>query len=452
MDVFKMTNFTRLIHIVSQEDEANGADGKTEFYPLRPIQRWLIDTHLQKARSTMMNVGALVRLDPSIDMERLAAALNDLIHSYDIFRCRLAFDPETGEICQRFDGNLARVYVESLSDEAFERRKQEIKEPFEIINRPLYRSYLMKTSSAQYLYIDFYHAIMDGMAIAMLFWRELEKRYKALGSKSVIARKPAVSYAEYILAESRADQEELAKGHAYWRKMLADFDEKKHLPPIDVHDGKNWESNEFETPIESTVTPDYFRGRDYTENTFFLGAAMLALARISGVRESLMSWVHNGRTTMHERRLMGLMLNQLPIRWDFAEGQTVGEFLRGLEAKINEGLQYSKSLDVVYDEGLEDLCASFILQKGAIGRRGTLNFMGTEAVLEEMPDNDISAAENTLDIELNVHPDGTYSLVLDYDASWYSEASMHRFAQTVDEMIAALMDEDRPVMDLIVKQ
>ena len=321
MDVFKMTNFTQLIRIVRQEDEANGEGGKPELYPLRPIQRWLIDTHLQKARSTMMNVGALLRLDPSIDMERLAAALNDVIHSYDIFRCRLVFDSETGEICQRFDGELARVFVESLSDEAFEKRKQEMREPFEIINRPLYRTYLVQTATAQYFYMDFYHAVMDGMAIVMLFWRELDKRYKALGGKNAGVRK-GVSYAEYVLDEARTDPEELEQGRAYWKKMLADFDEKKHLPPIDVHDGKNWESNEFETPLQSDISPDYFRGKAYTENTFFMAAAMLALAKTAGAKESLMSWVHNGRATMHERRLMGLMLNQLPIRWDFAEGQT----------------------------------------------------------------------------------------------------------------------------------
>lgn len=76
-----------------------------------------------------------------------------------------------------------------------------------------------------------------------------------------------------------------------------------------------------------------------------------------------MGWVHNGRVTLSEKRLMGLMLDQFPIRWDFNEDITAAAFLGGLEARVNEGMQYRKSLDMVYGSGLEDECASFILQK-----------------------------------------------------------------------------------------
>ena len=446
MEVFEMTNFSSIIHIVRREDTPS-SESPREFYPLRPIQRWMVDTHFQRAKSTMMNAGALIRLDSSVDMERLAAAVNDLISSYDIFRCRLVFHPETGEICQRFDGEVPRVYVESLSDEAFEKRKRDLKEPYALIDHPLYRIYLIKTSSAQYLYMDFYHAVMDGMAIALIFWRELDKRY-VRGGKDAAARK-APSYAEYILAESGIPPETLEEGHAYWRGMLADFDEKRHLPPADVKGVGAWTKNEFEMPIKNTVDRDFFKGKEFSENTFFMAAAMLALAKSTGAKESVMSWVHNGRMNASERRLMGLMLNQIPIRYDFGERLSAGQFLRELEQKAAEGMRYIKSLDVVYNEGLEDLCASFIMQKGVTGRRGARRLGDTEAVIEEMPENEISAAENTLDIELNAHTDGTYSLVMNYDAGRYSVDAMRRFAQTMDEMIGALTDESRDVTALL---
>lgn len=443
-DVFEMTNLGRLLHIVKDGDaEANAP----EYYPLRPIQRWLVDTHFQKANSTMMNLGALVRLDAFVDMERMADALNDILSSYDIFRCRLLFHPETGEVCQRFDGEVDRVYVETLSDEAFEKRKRDLKEPYSIIDRPLYRVHLMKTPSGQYIYADFYHATVDGTAVALIFWRELDKRY-VRGAENAVARK-APSYAEYVLAESKIPPEDLAEGHAYWRKTLDGFDEKKHLPPADVENAGAWKKNEFETPLKTVIAKDFFRGKDFTENTFFMAATMLAMAKSAGVRESVMSWVHNGRMNASERRLMGLMLNQIPIRWGFEDGLTAGAFLRGLEARIAEGMNYVKSLDVVYNEGLEDLCATFILQKGVTGRRGGARLGGAEAFYEEMPDNEWSAAENTLDVELNAHTDGTYSLVLNYDASRYSVDAMHRFAQTVDEMIGALTDAERDVTELL---
>ncbi len=447
MDIFEMTNFGRLLRIVKDEYGGQGEEKHPQYYPLRPIQRWLVDTHFQKANSTMMNIGALVRLDASIDMERMADALNDILSSYDIFRCRLLFHPETGEVCQRFDGEVARVYVETLSDEAFEKRKLDLKEPYSIIDRPLYRVHLMETPSGKYIYADFYHATVDGMAVALIFWRELDKRY-VRGVENAIARK-APSYAEYVLAESKISPEDLEEGHAYWRKTLDGFDENKHLPPADVENAGAWKKNEFEMPLKTAIAKDFFKGKDFTENTFFMAAAMLAMAKSAGVRESIMSWVHNGRMNAAERRLLGLMLNQIPIRWDFEDGLTVDAFLRGLEARIAEGMKYVKSLDVVYNEGLEDLCATFIFQKGTTGRRGSARLGGTEAVYEEMPENEWSAAENTLDIELNARTDGTFSLVMNYDASRYSVDVMRRFARTVDEMIGALTDGNRNVTELL---
>ena len=232
-EVLQATRFDNLIKIVWREAE----DNFSRLYPLRPIQRWLVDTHFMKAKSTMMNTGALVRLDPAVDMERLAAALNDVLASYDIFRCRLMIHPETGDICQRFDGDITKVVVETLSDEAFAQRKKEIKMPYDLIDHPLYRIYLMVTATEKYIYADFYHAIMDGTSIALLFYREVDKRYvhPERGGK---AGRQSASYAEYIREEANIPQAELQAGHEYWTRMLAGFDEDRHLPPADV-DGES---------------------------------------------------------------------------------------------------------------------------------------------------------------------------------------------------------------------
>ena len=75
--------------------------------------------------------------------------------------------------------------------------------------------------------------------------------------------------------------------------------------------------HELETPLQG-IEKDFFRDKAFTENTFFMGAAMLAIAKAAGEKKAIMSWVHNGRVTSAERRLMGLMLDQFPLRWDFS--------------------------------------------------------------------------------------------------------------------------------------
>lgn len=400
-----------------------------KFYPLRPVQRWLVDTHFNKAKSTMMNIGALFKMAHAIDMERLAAAINHVVNTHDIFRCRFIFHPETSDLCQIFDGEIEPVQVEHISDAEFNERFDKLREPYRIINKPLWRMYLFQTPTAKYFFADFYHAVMDGVAASYLLWREIELAYR--GRKKKFS---PPSYADYVEAEAAIPPEELAEGHAYWKNMLAHFDKQKHLPPVNVSGVAPWTKGTFDYTIKN-IYNEFFRQTRANENNFFLGATMLTLAKITGTKEAVMSCVNNGRNTMTERRLMGLMLEQFPCAWDFHEDITLFDFLNKLEGQLRIGTNYRKSLDIVYNDGLEDDCVSFIFQKNI---NNEFVFCDYPVEIVYLPPNDISAVENALDVEINTEVTGSYSLYLDYDASRYSDAEMKNFAETLDEILRVM--------------
>ncbi|MBR4383041.1 MAG: hypothetical protein IKP64_05730, partial [Selenomonadaceae bacterium] len=183
-----------------------------------------------------------------------------------------------------------------------------------------------------------------------------------------------------------------------------------------------------------------------SENTFFLAATMMTLAKITGSNESIMSWIHNGRTNMRERRLMGLMLEQFPCAWNFNEDITVGDLLNRLEGQIRQSTVYRKGLDMVYNDGLEDDCVSFIFQKNM---HNDPIFCDTTMETIYLPPNEISAVENALDVEVESADDGTYNVFLDYDASRYSEAAMKNFALTMNKILVAMTDEIKLVSDIL---
>ncbi len=410
-----------------------------KYYPLRPIQRWLVDTHFNKAKSTMMNIGGLYKLSASIDMNHLADAINHVLEEFDIFHCRFIFHPETSDLCQIFDGAPERVFVEGLSDKAFDQRMEKLREPYYLINSPLYRIYLMQTPTAKYLYADFYHAIMDGVSASYLFVKAVDAAYRGR------AKKTSPSYAEYVEEESKIPLEELAEGHAYWKKMLANFDPKKHLPPADVEGVAAWTQGKLSYEFKN-FTEEFFRTTRINENNFFLGASMLTLAKITGSKDSIMSWIHNGRTNMRERRLMGLMLEQYPCAWDFHEDISIGEFLNRLEGQNQIGMKYRKSLNLIYNEGLEDDCVSFIFQKYM---HGDMLLADTTAKVIYLPPNEISAVENALDIEVEAQETGTYCVSLDYDASRYSENAMINFAKTMNKIMIEMRDVNKKFSDIL---
>ena len=411
-----------------------------KFYPLRPIQRWLVDTHFNKAKSTMMNIGALFKLSQSIDMNRLAASINKVLHSHDIFRCRFLFHPETSDLCQIFDGEISPVQVEYISDEEFSKRVDKLREPYRIINKPLWRIYLFQTPTARYLFGDFYHAVMDGVSSSYLLWREIDAVYRGRTRKL-----PMPSYADYVEEEANIPPEDLAEGHKYWRDMIAHFDKSKHLPPVKVQGVAAWTQGTFDYSIKNVMN-EFFRQSHVNENNFFLGATMLTLAKLTGSKEAVMSRVNNGRTNMSERRLMGLMLEQLPCAWDFHNDISIEEFLNKLEGQIQTGTRYRKSLDVVYNDGLEDDCVSFIFQKNI---NNEFFFCDTPVEIVYLPPNEISAVENALDVEINTEDTGKYLLYLDYDASRYSADEMKKFATTLDEILLLMQNPETHTSEIL---
>ena len=411
-------------------------------YPLRPMQRWLIDTNLKKINSTMMNLSVLVKFEPAIDLKKLEDAVNAVLNAHDIFHCRFVINPETKEIFQRFDGEISPVTIQKISDEDFQNLLKELNKPYPFINHQLWRIGIFKTPTAKYGYANFYHEIMDGTSFSILFWREVGIRYEGKPIKHT-----PLKFADYILEEMKNSPADLDEGHQYWLNLLQKFDAKKHLLPFDVTTDKKLTSGNFECEVKN-VKREYFSTKTFSEDNFFLAATMIAVAKFANAKSSLISWVHNGRTTAHELRLMGLLIEQIPIAWDFTEDCTVEKFFEGLEKKSAEGLKYRKSLDVVYNKKLEDSLITFIFQKRNFGFGSGYKIAGTKVEVIDLPD-EYSAAENCLDIEVNLCDDDSYIISFDYDKSCYLDDTIKKFAAQIDEIILQLQNENQLVSKIL---
>ena len=407
---------------------------KRKFYPLRPIQRLFVDTHFNRAKSTMMNVGALLKLSPIIDMERLSIAVNETLAAHDIFRCRLMVHPDTQDICQVFDGEILPAKVEKISDEEFEfLRKKLLKQPYKLINKPLYNITLIETPTSKYLYLDFYQAIMDGVSISVLFQNEVNMRYKG---RYISKKFP--SYADFVEVEMQIPDTELETGHEYWRKLLANFNREKNIPPIDVRTIRLWTKGEIKLKFKN-ISEEFFRKSRRNETTFFLATFMMTLAKVCNLKNIYMRLLHNGRSNYDERRIMGLMFDNFPCVWDFEKDMTVEDFLNSLEGNIQTGFNYKQSLDIVYSEGLADDCPTFVFQKDIFNDHAIIG--DSTAVIIDMPPNEMSATPNSLDFKVFSKEDGMYEFLLTYDAGRFGRNSMKNLVAILEKILSAMQNE-----------
>ena len=145
--------------------------------------------------------------------------------------------------------------------------------------------------------------------------------------------------------------------------------------------------------------------------------------------------------------MLGLMMEDFPCAWNFNENSSVENFLNELEGEIRINKKFRKSLDIVYDNYLLEDCASFIFLKDVL--KDHVMIGDNTAQVIDMPPNEISAAENSLDIELWSTERGTYDLVLNYDASRFSENNMKNFAETMDKIIFAMKNDKNSVEQIL---
>lgn len=405
-----------------------------KFYPLRPIQRFLVDTHFNKARSTMMNIGALLKLSPVVDMQDLADSIKETLEAHDIFRCRLVVNPDTQEICQTFDGEIEPIEIEKESDEEFELlRKKLLKQPYKLIDKPLYRISMVETPTSKYLYFDFYHAIMDGASISILFLNEVSKRYKG---RKIYQKIP--SYADFVEKEAQISPEELQAGHNYWKDLLSKYVREKNIPPVDVRTIKLWTKGEIKTKFKN-ISEEFFRKSRRSETTFFMAALMMTLAKFCNEKNIYMRLIHSGRNNLRDSRIMGLMLDSLPCVWDFEQNMTVEEFLNRFEGNLNKEFEYKQSLDIVYNENLLEDCPTFVFQKNIFNDHAIIG--DTTAIVIDMPPNELSAAQNSLEFKIFSKEDGIYEFWLEYDAGRFSRNSMKHFVTVLEKILLAMQNE-----------
>ncbi|MCR5747568.1 MAG: STAS domain-containing protein [Lachnospiraceae bacterium] len=436
-EVFSDTGFAEMVTI---EEDTMYEPVKVDHtvYPLRPIQRWMIDNNFSSLKSTMMNMGGLLQLDLSVDMEALKDSINMVLHEHDIFRCRFLIDKDTGDVKQRFDGEIKEVEIIDKSDEMIMEFIRSLEKPYKLIDRCMYRLYLIRSDSKKYMYINFYHGIMDGYGSVLIFWREMNRYYNAIiqGMELSDIRHGNSSYAKKIREEMDIPEDDKDKAVKYWENMLDGFSEE-YLPPRDLFEEPG--DNELEFPIAGLHKNDFIDLK-YHESPFFMGATLLTMALITGQKKVIMAWIHNGRVTGEDRRLMGLMLVELPIRWEFDKDLSIRDYVQEIDNLMKQGLLYKNGLSKIYEEELDLETPDFIFQRGAIGRRGELSLGDTKAIIVDIEEDDdatdeMSVCDSSIDFELNSLEDGSYSVVFDYNSGRYSEKAIENISGIMKDVI-----------------
>jgi amino acid adenylation domain-containing protein len=261
--------------------------------------------------------------------------------------------------------DLAGFPQSERESEALRIAGEEGKKPFNLREGPLIRPNLIRLSpETHFLVLVMHHIVTDGWSIALLF-REVTKCYAALTKKETpeLPELP-LQYTEYAHWQREyMSGELLTKEVEYWKHKLAGAQTLLDLPIDHPRPATtSWHGSTEEFSLDN-ATLSKLKALAQAESSTLFMVAMAAfqslLRRYTNQESILIGTPIAGRSEVEIENMIGLFVNTLVFRVDFANNLSFRDLIRqvrsfALEAythqdvpfeKIVEGLVPQRSLD-----------------------------------------------------------------------------------------------------------
>uniref|UniRef100_UPI0028A5E835 condensation domain-containing protein n=1 Tax=Pseudomonas sp. TaxID=306 RepID=UPI0028A5E835 len=412
-------------------------------------------------QSSAYNLPRALQLDGALDVERLQAALQQVIERHDILRTR--FLEVDGQPQQMVDPHarlhLHRQDLRDLDDESRQARLQrclidEAGTPFDLSQAPLIRATLIALSAQRHvLLLNMHHIVSDAWSNPILM-QDLARAYQGQP-----LQRPAIQYADYARWQ-REDYPRSAahdEAAAYWQGYLGDSLEPLHLPTDHPRDDSR-------APLAAThrlhLEPAqverlnaFCKAQGLTPFGVLLGAWQLLLGRHAGQSDFTVGVPNASRNQAQTQALVGYFVSSQIFRARLDPSQPALDFLHGLRRHALATLEHAdhpvelilEQLHLQRSTQANPLFQTLFNWRVASADSGPLRF--ADLALDFLP---LGQQEAKFDLSLDVaYSARSIEACLEYDATLFTPARIAVLAGHWSNLLDALLrDPQQPLGEL----
>lgn len=281
---------------------------KRDQYPLSETQKGIFVECISNAGSTIYNIPFLFQLKQEVTIDQVTGALKQVMENHSYLKTTLQMSDEEEILQLRRDENEVILDHVELTDQDFEAHKPSMVRPFDLLGGNLYNLTFYKTPSANYLFMDFHHIIMDGYSLNLIL-TELAKSLKGENLKPE-------TYSGFDVAldeEQSRKSEKLWKAKEYFKNLVA-LCPKDTKIPCDKEDAEE-QVHSIELPLNITKsdTKNVLNTLNVTENAFFTGAFALLMAKYNHGSAGRFTTIYNGRSDSRTENTTAMLVKTLPV-------------------------------------------------------------------------------------------------------------------------------------------
>ncbi|MCM1496965.1 MAG: AMP-binding protein [Clostridium sp.] len=192
-DLLEYNTIEKLEAFLSDVERKDDIDlSVREVYPLTNIQKYF--AYIIKGNTTS-NLPFLFKLHSDIDLERLKAAIGDMLDAHPGLKANIHFDGQQYMVF-RDDSRQIDIPVLKLSEQEWQKKKETLVVPFAYTQEDnLVHACLCETEENKYMFIDVAHVVGDGITINIIL-EDINNRY--CGEE---LEKESYTFYEYILED-----------------------------------------------------------------------------------------------------------------------------------------------------------------------------------------------------------------------------------------------------------
>ncbi|MCP4216453.1 MAG: AMP-binding protein, partial [bacterium] len=307
-------------------------------YPLSPMQESMLFHARMNESSSAYFEQMTMKLTGSLDVSLLERTLARLVEIHELLRTVFVYDRK-GRPCQVVRGAQSGDAITLVQPSASPRgvgqadidryKREDMASGFDLSRWPLMRVGVLQSAEEAFTIVwSFHHILMDGWCFGILF-KDFIDIYQALQKGEKFHKEP-VSYSRFI---SWLEEQDRAKGLAYWQHYLKGFEKPTPLPSRDGADGPfdktiatesaasppDYRQAKTELILEEELTASLSKTASrhrVTLNTLCQALWGILLQKYNDTSDALFGAVVSGRPPEIPgvEQIVGLFINTVPVR------------------------------------------------------------------------------------------------------------------------------------------
>ncbi len=420
-------------------------------YPLTPIQEGILFHVLESPRTGMYFNQFTCRIEGKLDLNRLERAWQAAFARHSALRTLFTWEKRDRPLqivrsrvdvpVRKLDWQDKDSKAQTVALETFLQSDRE--EGFRLDVAPLSRITLIQLDAELVQVVwSFHHILLDGWSVRLVF-DDVVGLYRS-DTDASDAGDSEVTFESFVSWQRNRDK---SREMQFWRERLDGFSAPT-APEIrlrgdgsDKKDGLPGQQTSLRLGEQlSTKLAAFARKRQVTLNAVIIAAWSILLSRYCDSPDVVFGTTVSGRGIDLDGvdRVVGLLINTLPVRMRFEQGLTISDLLRIAQQQQVE------------QQAFEHTSLAEIIQCAQVA--GNTPLFETIVVFENLPDDDPGASDalrisrkrfiefSNFPLALLVVPGSDLEVIVVHDESRYSRHAVQQLLHAFEYILAQIID------------